>query len=233
MSRTKRRGRCREVVEGSDGFVERGERPERVTVEWAVRRMEAHIGYEAERLVLEGVVTLSDREDVESMLREAVIRAAPKYDSGRRGDSGRTSSPVHFLTVVVDNAVLKIRRFRSRLCRDAVEVPIACMCAEDAARLGFFPGARQSDGCRRLSELEFKLDVETLRGTMKALELVAFDLLAGEWTYSEIADRFGISESWFRRGVLKGIRRKARACGFAPRAEKPRECWPNPRAGGI
>lgn len=187
-----------------------------MSLECAIGRMARHMEFEAGKLVADGIVPASEKEDAQSVMRSAAIRAYPMYDASRLNEQGVPCGVLHYLTVAVDNAVSKMRRFHSRLRRRGENVPIALMDADAASRLGFVAGASLGDGCRGVRDLEFRMDVNTLRGMLTPPELEAFDLMIGGCSHVKIAESFGISESWFRRSILERIRRKAEKCGFSP-----------------
>lgn len=174
------------------------------------------MNFEAEKLIADGVIPFSEKEDAESVMRVAVIKAYPRYDADRLNEDGKPCGILHYLTVAVDNAVSKMRRFHARLCRSGENVPIALMDPDASSRCGNPSCASLCDGCRSIRELEFRMDVETLRGMLTRPELEAFDLMLGGCSHVKIAESFGISESWFRRSILSEVRRKAEKCGFSP-----------------
>lgn len=211
-----RRGRRR----GEGGKARSAAVPETPTLEWAVAKMGRHIEFEAERLVTDGIIPLCEKEDAMSVMRVALIAALPRYDAERVAQDGETCGIVHFLTVVVDNAMHKMRRFHSRLCRTGETIPLPAAEPDGAGAFGPDEGSPFFGRCRSVRVADFRMDVETLRGMLTAVEREAFDLLLEEQSYVAIAKKFGISESWFRRSVLSGIRRKAVKCGFVPASKK-------------
>ena len=212
--------RCGREAGGAVDYTRRSESPERVTAEWAVGRMDEHILYELERLVDEGMIIVAEKEDYRSRIRRRIVKAFAAYEDEKcllaRGS--RAGSPVHYFTVVVDNEIRKIRTFCERMCRNAVEMPIAFLPCEEASRYGYVSAEALGDRCRCVRDLEFAMDVNELRGMMKPLELEIFDLRLREMTQEEISDLLGISRYRMMR-IMGQIRAKARKCGFVPPSE--------------
>ena len=210
----------REVVEG--GILPAPvERPPKVTAAWAVERMAQHIKYELERMISFNAISVADKEDYTRRINRRIVKAVPVYkrEVSQLKPGSRTASPVHYFTVVVDYELNMIRRFLERLCRNADERPISFLPPEEAQRFGYISAEALSDECKNIRDLEFRMDVNTLRGTMTPLEVEIFDLRLAEYTQEEIAERMGMSRYSLMR-LMKGIRRKARRCGFIPRSEK-------------
>lgn len=221
MSRTyakgERRGRARGRVRGRSGkaadFTRRVECPERLTAEWAVGRMAGHVNYVVEQMVEDGEIPLSDKQDYVSIVNRRICRALPAYRAD--GERGRGASILNFLTVVVANELGHIRSGLRRLKRNRRDVPVCSLPPKEAERLGYVSESVIGDGCRGVRELELRMDVNTLRGMLRPLELEVFDMRAREFTYPEIGAELGISRFSVMR-VMAGIREKALACGFVP-----------------
>lgn len=212
-----RRGALRGQSAAID-YTRRSEQPEVVTEEWAVERMAEHVNYVLESLIDTGEVYVVDKEDYRSMINREIIRAVPYYDPDRKDEEGRTSSAVHFLTVVVDNAVQRVRRFNRRMRRGHVTVPpgerppLPSWISEKSELLG--------DGGRSVRELELRMDVNTLFGLLTDVEQRVLAMRLEGHSYNDIGDALGCTRQYVLKAFVPRIQLVARDCGFYPASER-------------
>ena len=211
----------REVVEG--GILPAPvERPPKVTAAWAVERMAQHIKYELERMISFNAISVADKEDYTRRINRRIVKAVPVYkrEVSQLKPGSRTASPVHYFTVVVDYELNMIRRFLERLCRNADERPISFLPPEEAQRFGYISAETLSDECKNIRDLEFRMDVNTLRGMMTPLEIEIFDERMAGRTYDEIAGRLGFNRFKLAR-IMANLQKRARICSMFPHRAFP------------
>ena len=63
-----------------------------MSLEAAIGRMMRHMEFEAGKLVADGIVPASEKEDAQSVMRSAAIRAYPMYDASRLNEQGTTAT---------------------------------------------------------------------------------------------------------------------------------------------
>lgn len=203
-------------------YRERSPQPERITPEWAVERMSDHIGYALDSLVQAEMIRPDDRADYEQELKCKVSVAARSYSAERRNAMGRTSSAVHYLTVVVDNAIVNITVAISRYFRGDREVPLSAMESEDAASYGWDSAPLLGDSSRSVRDLVFALDMATMRGMLTPRQDEAFMMLFDGHTHREVQSEIGVFGGSFYRKVLEPIRSVCSKCGYGPSGR----CYP-------
>lgn len=206
---------------------DRGE-PQCADLAWAVERMQEHISYIVESLVYRRLIGEGEREEYTSLFTTVVCEAWPEYDPERRGEkSGRTASPVHFLTMKVDSKLANVmdylayRRWSLRFYSLTDD--------QDAAREdegSVWSGDRcLSDECRGVRQLEFRMDVLTLVSMLTAEERMTLAMRLAGYTDIEIAEALSLT---FRRRTDRHrvqkvhavhMQEKARRCGFFPPSE--------------
>ena len=192
--------------------------PRRITPEWAVARIGDRLGFVLEKFIADGLISLSDRDYYASLLTKSVLDALGEYDPDRTDANGRKCSASHFCLMVLDRRAVNVIENLLRFRRNAVEVPIRSLPEEDAARYGYVSAWGLSDESRSVRELEFRMDVNTLRGMMTPLEVEVFDERMAGRTYEEIAERLGFNRFKLAR-VMANLRKRARECGFYPQSE--------------
>ena len=223
--------RQRQVVEGAvepeeatAQFYERKtKQPAHITKLWAIERMADHVNYELEKLITEQLISVDDKEDYMNQINMKISERVKDYDVNVKGKkSGRSASAVHFFTVVVDNAIKNIRRGIDRYNKNLKMVPISQLPPVEAKKFGYVSAEDSllGDGGKSVATLEWDMDLNTLRGMFTPLEAWVFDRCMDEIPHTQIAEEMGISESWFRHGILKKIREKCIKCGFTPHKMK-------------
>ena len=230
MSKTWRRGEkgasCRRERRGAE---RRGEdcrvempaaqaEPRRITPEWAVARIADRLGFILEKFISDELISLSDRDYYASLLTKSVLDALDEYDPDRKDANGRKCSASHFCLMVLDRRAVNIIENLLRYRRNAVEVPIRSLPEEDAEKFGYVSAWGLSDESRSVRELEFRMDVNTLRGMMTPLEIEIFDERMAGRTYDEIAGRLGFNRFKLAR-IMANLQKRARICGFFPQSE--------------
>lgn len=202
-------------------FTRRSEQPEVVTAEWALERMAEHVNYVLEVLISAGEVEVSDKADYAAMINRAIIKAVPAYDPDRRDEAGRTTSAVHFFTVVVDNAAFRVRRFNERMRKGPVTVPIS-----DGQGDGGTWGAVSEhsdilgDRGKTIRDIEFRMDVRTLFGLLTDIERYVLAMRLVGHSYNEIGDSLGCTRQYILKDFVPRIQLVARDCGFFPASER-------------
>lgn len=202
-------------------FTRRSEQPEVVTEEWALKRMAEHVNYVLEVLISAGEVEVSDKADYAAMINRAIIKAVPAYDPDRRDEDGRTTSAVHFFTVVVDNAAFRVRRFNERMRNGLRTVPIA----DGQGEGGPWGAISQysdllSDRGRTIRDIELRMDVRTLFGMLTEIERYVLSMRLSGHSYNEIGDSLGCTRQYILKDFVPRIQLVARDCGFFPASER-------------
>ena len=141
--------------------------------------------------------------------------------------SGRTASPVHFLTMKVDSKLANVmdylayRRWSLKFC------PIADV-KDDEDCGGPSTSSNSvslSDGCRGVEQLVFRMDVATLVTMLTGEERMTLAMRLAGYTDIEIAEALSLAfhRRTDRHRVQKvhavHLREKARRCGFFPPSE--------------
>lgn len=186
--------------------------PEVITPEWAIARMRERVNYLLEQMIIKGEILFRDKEDYFSIINIAIWKSLEGYDPYYG------ASIVTFLNAVVDNEVGHIKEALNRFCRKAVTVPIMLLPETEAAGYGYVSAGAMSDGCRGVKDLELKMDVNSLLGLLTPLEKSVIAFRLNEYTQDEIMAELKITRYFFRK-AMKGIREKAKACGFIPLSE--------------
>lgn len=201
---------------------------EAMDISWAVERMKEHIAYIVGKLVDNHLIEEGEREEYAAVFTAVVCESWPEYDPERRGEkSGRTASPVHFLTMKVDSKLANVmdylayRRWSLRFYsltddRDAAREDEGSVWSGDRCL---------SDECRGVRQLEFRMDVLTLVSMLTAEERMTLAMRIAGYTDIEIAEALSLT---FRRRTDRHrvqkvhavhMQEKARRCGFFPPSE--------------
>jgi len=196
-----------------------GERPERVTTAWVMKRLARHIDYALSTLVTAEMIADADKEFYERIIEDDVRAGIDSYDAEKTDEVGRTTSAVHFFTVIVDHRVEMIRRYLDRICRSAKCVPISQLDPEQAEKFGYISEGSISDEARSVRELEFKMDINSLLGMLSVPEAITFRILMDGGTQEDAEKAVFLPGGTFRRKVMNPLRAKCRLCGFVPRKE--------------
>ena len=202
-------------------YTRRSEQPAVITPDWAGGRRADHVRFRVGNLVEAEIISDSDIEDYIDMVNRRIRKSVSEYDASRPNAQGRTSSAVHFFTVVVDNEILHIRDYFDRRAQHMTEVPLSRLPKDEAEKLGYVSVESEelSDQCKCVRDIDFRMDVKTLVGMLTPSELTVFKMRLGGCTNTEIGDELGCSRQNVENTYLKHIRRKARACGFVPPSE--------------
>lgn len=225
--------REKQIVEGAieipvvtpQQYVRTSEQPAHITKLWAINRMAEHLNFELEKLIEEKLITVDEKEDFANQVNMQISNSVKEYDVNVKGKrSGRSASAAHFFTVVVDNAIKNIRRGIDRYNKNVTAVPISQLPPDEARKFGYVSvdDSLLGDGGNSVKKLEWEMDLNTLRGMFTPMEAWVFDRCLEEIPHVRIAAELGISEAWFRHGILKKIRAKCLACGFEPHRMKSR-----------
>lgn len=202
--------------------------PEAMDISWAVERMKEHISFVVDALVKRQLIDDGEREEYTALFTATVCEAWPEYDPERKGaKSGKTASPVHFLTMKVDSKLANVmdylayRRWSLTFCQIAD--------AQDDEECGG-PSISSndrclSDECRGVEQLVFKMDVATLVSMLTEEERMTLAMRLAGYTDIEIAEALSLTfhRKTDRHRVQKvhavHIQKKARLCGFIPPSE--------------
>ena len=216
----RRKRRARRTGGYEVDFTRRSEQPEVVTAEWALERMAEHVNYVLEVLISAGEVDVADKADYAAMINRAVIRAVPAYDPERRDEEGRTTSAVHFFTVVVDNAAFRVRRFNERMRKGMKTVPISDWTGEGGPSGVSACSDFLSDRGRSVRDIELRMDVRTLFGMLTGIERYVLSMRLSGSSYNEIGDSLGCTRQYILKAFVPRIQLVARDCGFYPASER-------------
>ncbi len=188
--------------------------PEHITPEWALERMEPAVDYAVRTLVDSGIIEADEMEDCAQEIRVRVARAAGMYDKERLGLTGRRASAVHYLTVVIESTRKNIIRAAVRYARSAKMVSLDENGEGDVGTPG--ESACLSDISRSFRELEWNMDMATLRELMSPRECAAFDMMIEGHAATSIMDEIGVYGGSFYRHVIEPLRCLLGKCGYAP-----------------
>ena len=199
---------------------------------WAVERMQEHVSFVVESLVKYQLIEEGERDEYTAVFNAVVCDAGVKYDPERKGkESGKTASPVHFMTMMVDAKLANVmdylayRRWTLKFQvitddRDTAKNNDAFLWSGDK-KLG--------DGRKWMKLVELKMDVETLFRMLTREERMTLAMRIEGYTDIEIAEALQLSfhRPCDRHRVQKvhvvHIQEKARKCGFFPPWEDGRE----------
>lgn len=192
---------------------------------WAVDRMKEHISFIVGRLVEHGLIEEDEREEYTAMFNATVCEAGTQYDPDRKGEaSGKTASPVHFMTMMVDSKLANVMDY---LAYRRWTLKFQAITDDEEKTQGdcafIWSGDKRLSDARRWRErIELRLDVETLFGMLSEEERMTLAMRLEGYTDIEIAeaitmtlhrpcDRFRVMRTYGAH-----IRQKARLCGFLP-----------------
>ena len=171
------------------------------------------------RLVENGVMLPQDSEHWSEYIADKVCALLPKFDPNHIGKNGkRISASTYFIGAAL-KYTLHVCRYLGQKKRQAVIVSISDKSPEDAKLDGDVSVECLSDECRSVRELEFKMDVETMRMMLGQEERVVLEMLMEEYTHEEIAAKLGCRRLRVTRTLVPHIQNVARACGFIPQSE--------------
>ena len=200
---------------GVPDFVKRMDEAKQITPEWVVERLARHIDYEVDRLISKGWLQPSDKEFYVSYLSNAACKAIPSYNPIKDA----AESPCHYFTVVVDNTLTHVRNYLLADKRRRKMIPIYNVSPEEAEKRGCVSEEELSDNCRNIRDLEFRMDVNTLRSMLTAEERKVLSMRLEGYTNAEIGEAIGSNRHRVEKTVLKHIQEVARLCGFVPQRE--------------
>ena len=206
---------------GSPDFARKAKskEPKIITEEWAIKCVAKHISCELDRIIANGVMLPSEKDHFTSFIEDYVRKSVPKYNPVHRNREGKTSSAAHYFTSCADNIVCNIVRYLMQDKRRANLVSISNDSIEEAHDAGCVSVEELSDGCRSIKELEFKMDVATLRMMLNDEERSFFDYKLEGYTCDEIAEKLKISHNRVYRTILPRVQKISRLCGFIPQSE--------------
>lgn len=223
MSKTYRRGEAKGRRRGTDEcdvWVERGvrrsEQPERITPEWALARMENAITFAVKTLLDDEIIPTSEAQDCEQEIRIRVARASERYDAERKGARGRNASAVHYLNVVIDSTRKNIIRAFGKYGPYAKEIPCDVLRPKEGDGWELDDTFNLSDDCRSVRELDWRMDMESIRNLMTPRQRKSFEMMCCGRSAEEAMDEVGVFGGSFYRRVLEPIRGVLRKCGYAP-----------------
>ena len=192
---------------------------------WAVERMQEHVSFVVESLVKYQLIEEGERDEYTAVFNAVVCDAGVKYDPERKGkESGKTASPVHFMTMMVDAKLANVmdylayRRWTLKFQvitddRDTAKNNDAFLWSGDK---------KLSDGRKWMKLVELKMDVETLFRMLTQEERMTLAMRIEGYTDVEIAEALALAfhRPCDRHRVQKvhvvHIQEKARKCGFFP-----------------
>ena len=226
LSREERRQlrRERRVMPGpaemSFDYGEGGPEPETITPEWALARLEDAISFRVATLLHQGVIGESDMDDCEQRLRLALIEALPKYDPTRTGRTGRTSSAVHFLRVVLErkaaNIVEEVSNARAML---EEMIPIEAFAPKEND--GYSPEMKDlfefGDNGEFVERMDFRMDMMTIASLLPVRERKAFVLILNGYSPLAVQSAIGVCKSTYYGIVLPAIAKVLVDCGYGPK----------------
>ncbi len=209
MGKTYRKGdeRRKRAMKGN-------EQPQRITPEWALERMEPAVDYAVNMLVDTGSIRPDEMDDCAQEIRLRIVKAAGKYDKERLGATGRKASAVHYFRVVIDSTIKNIVRASVTYANDVKKVQI-----DETDEGGIKPQGeyvRLSDEAKSIRELEWNMDMETLRELMTPRQRAAFNLMGDGHTAEFAMDEVGVFGGSFYRNIIHPMRKILRKCGYAP-----------------
>ena len=190
-----------------------------ITPEWALERtLGLRVGI-LQGLLGEGLIEECDVSFYDDRLKLEVLEAIPEYDASFRNADGKKCSATHYCLFILERRAKNIRRDLRRLnARSSLCVPISQLGAEEAKELGYVSEETLSDNARSVRELEFRLDVNTLYGSLTSIEAEFLNLRLDDFSERDIVERCRHSRYQVRK-VLARIQQKARRFGFLPRSE--------------
>lgn len=221
MGKTYRNVKGAYRANGDRNYDRRVTQPEKITVDWAMKKTKQRIEHVLNELVCQEVIDPSEVEDYFWIITERVAEAVGKYDPDRRNTDGRTASAMNYLFTTIDNTVANIVERSSRQLRDGEEVPISKLPPDEAKDLGFISenDMRFSDGCKSIRMLELRMDTHTLVGMLTPDELRVLQYRIMGYTVNELCKMLCVSRMHVIRRIIPSIQRKARFCGFFPSEE--------------
>ena len=163
------------------------------------------------------------------IVNKYIRMAVPKYDPALKSrKNGRTSTAVHYFSVVVDGIASNIRRHQEGRLRTHVPLSNACERVAEAEGEISAESRYLSDGCRSFRSLWLRMDYDTLVGMLTPEERRVLAMRLEGYADVEIADAMSGGDPERReslrlriqRTVAKRIAAKARRCGFYPASER-------------
>lgn len=224
--RTKRRRKCREANPHPP-----------MTPEWAIELMKGKVALTVGSLVAQRVIPPHEREDYVQEFNILVWNVLPQFDPERVDESGNKVGVERFLSVTIENAA---RNVKMRVARRRKNIPIVPFVElGDGEGEGDADGEREDDlpcdgnpykGHRHYMEaLWVKMDLESLSRRLSMEERLTLSCRLAEFTYQEtaefVSDRMGVKTLRFHimGTTMRGLRKKARACGFEPHPGSSKE----------
>lgn len=192
---------------------------------WAVERMQEHVSFVVESLVKYQLIEEGERDEYTAVFNAVVCDAGLKYDPERRGkESGKTASPVHFMTMMVDSKLANVMDYLAYR-RWTLKFQVITDDRDTAKNSDAFVWSgdkKLGDGRKWMKLIEFRLDVETLFKMLTREERMTLAMRLEGYTDIEIAEALQLSfhRPCDRHRVQKvhvvHIQEKARKCGFYP-----------------
>lgn len=199
-----------------------------IDAEWAIEKMATRVSCVVDALVKEGLICEGEREDYKAKYNEQLIKFAGKYDPTRKGKTGKSASPLHYLRIVEAGLTSNIRDY-ARFRRDHIRVRPLVQTVEEAKEVPLaicVSDVKLADGCKSVKMLELRMDVRTLCDMLTGEEKICLALRIEGCTQEEVAraisERTGnvCDRDHVRKVVIPHIQRKARKCGFYPPSER-------------
>ena len=185
----------------------------------AVDDLYKHIEHKIDLLEESGVVRPSEREYFHDFIVNHLKPKYMGYDPAHLNANGEFCSLRHYLKISTESIVTNIVASRARPGKNATLVPISYENSEKAKEDGAVSAEDLSDGCRSVKELEFKMDVQTLRSMLSREERKVLDMRIEGYSNEEIGSSFQRDRHWVEKTVLPKIQDAARRCGFVPQSE--------------
>ena len=196
----------------------KSDEPEQLSGEWAVRRMKDRINYEFEKLIEIGKMPADEKSFyvgyVEDQIRKNVHSYDPEYEK-----DGRKCSMTHYVRTLTDWLIMNVRKHFNRDKCKVEKVPITDAPIEEAEETGMISTESLSDECRSVRELEFKMDVATLRSILTKEERIVLNMRLEGYSNTEIGEAINRDRHRVEKTLLPHIQEVARKCGFFPRSE--------------